>query len=102
MTCEREVGPVCAPSDYDDVGKPVHYNEGRKVEHWDWQELGLTDEEFRGAMKYNIWKYTSRYLQKNGMQDLGKAQAYLDRLKRFEQGDRMVASSMGVEVNDAD
>lgn len=75
--------------DNDVVTHPGHYTHN-KIECWDWYELAMTDEEFRGAMKNNIWKYTFRYLHKNGIEDLKKAEFYLQRLIKFEAGERTV------------
>lgn len=44
----------------------------------------LSDEEFRGAMKFNIFKYGIRYPKKNGVKDLEKAREYIDELIDFE------------------
>lgn len=44
----------------------------------------LSDEEFRGAMKFNIFKYGIRYPKKNGVKDLEKAREYVDELIDFE------------------
>lgn len=44
----------------------------------------LTDDEYRGALKFNIFKYTQRYKEKNGVKDLEKARVYLDELIDFE------------------
>ena len=44
----------------------------------------LPFEQFRGAMKINIIKYTTRYDRKNGLEDLKKAHTYLDRLRDYE------------------
>ncbi|GKT04410.1 DUF3310 domain-containing protein [Furfurilactobacillus entadae] len=46
----------------------------------------MTADEFRGFMKGNIIKYTVRYEQKNGIEDLDKAMTYLRRLKEYEEG----------------
>lgn len=73
--------------EFDVVAKPKHYNSG-KIEVWDWYEMGLSDDEFRGAMKANIFKYVSRYQIKGGLEDLKKAMAYLNRLIDFESGVR--------------
>jgi len=45
----------------------------------------LTDDEFRGYLKGQIWKYLSRHRQKNGVEDLQKAKWYMDYLVKFEQ-----------------
>jgi len=47
----------------------------------------LSDEEFRGAMKFNIFKYGIRYPKKNGVKDLEKAREYIDELIDFEKGE---------------
>lgn len=66
-----------------DKVKPEHYqNQGTdliavmaKVFPQDW---------FRGFMVGNIWKYTLRYVRKNGQEDLEKASEYLRRLREYE------------------
>jgi hypothetical protein len=40
----------------------------------------LTPEEFKGYLKGNIFKYIDRYENKNGVEDLKKAQWYLEKL----------------------
>lgn len=64
--------------------KPNHYNKGKKdlIEMW-YQTMTL--EQFRGAMKSNIIKYTMRYENKNQLEDLNKALEYLKRLKEYEE-----------------
>lgn len=64
--------------------KPNHYNKGNKdlIEMW-YQTMPL--EQFRGAMKSNIIKYTMRYENKNQLEDLNKALEYLKRLKEYEE-----------------
>lgn len=74
---------------FDVVEKPEHYNSG-KIQTWDGYELMMTDEEYRGAMKGNIYKYLHRYQIKGGVEDLKKAKAYLERLIKFESGNRIV------------
>ena len=66
------------------VEYPPHYTSG-KMETWDWMELGLSDDEFRGYLKGNVFKYITRYRKKGGVQDLDKAVAYIRRLSRFEE-----------------
>lgn len=46
----------------------------------------LTDTEYRGALKFNIYKYLFRYHCKNGVEDLKKAVTYLNKLIEFEEG----------------
>lgn len=48
----------------------------------------VSPEEFRGFCKGNIFKYVTRYQQKNGVEDLEKAQTYLNRLILFEKSNQ--------------
>lgn len=45
----------------------------------------LTYEELRGFYKANIYKYTHRYKQKNGIEDLKKVKIYVDQLIKLEE-----------------
>lgn len=45
----------------------------------------LTYEELRGFYKANIYKYTHRYKQKNGIEDLKKVNVYVDQLIKLEE-----------------
>jgi predicted transcriptional regulator len=65
------------------VNSPAHYNSGY-VECIDAIESMLTKEEFIGFLRGNILKYQWRYKQKNGAEDLKKAQWYFDKLKEKE------------------
>lgn len=72
----------------DELKHPEHYTHG-KAECWDWYEAGMSDDEFRGAMKNNIYKYTYRAGHKGDtVKDLGKAIQYLKRWIEFERGVR--------------
>lgn len=44
----------------------------------------LSDEEYRGALRFNFFKYAIRYQDKNGLEDLKKADWYLQELIEFE------------------
>lgn len=44
----------------------------------------LTDEEYKGFLKGNVYKYVKRYEVKNGKEDLEKATVYLNKLYDFE------------------
>jgi len=69
-----------------EISGPDHYTHG-KVECWNWYEMAMTPEEFRGAMKNNIWKYTFRSGHKDPIvKDLRKAIAYLERWIKYEEG----------------
>ena len=65
---------------------PDHYNEGKKLETWDWIERGMSDEMFRGYLLGNCLKYLHRYKGKGGKEDLIKAKEYIDKLEEFEYG----------------
>ena len=58
---------------------PQHYQKGG-VECIDAIEASMTEEAFKGFLKGNCIKYLYRYENKNGAEDLKKAQWYLSRL----------------------
>ena len=66
------------------VFKPDYYREGGKDLFQRFEEGLLTKEETVGFYKGNIIKYLTRFEQKNGIEDLIKAQTYLNRLIEFE------------------
>lgn len=45
----------------------------------------LTYEELRGFYKANIYKYTHRYKEKNGIEDLKKVKVYVNQLIKLEE-----------------
>lgn len=53
-----------------------HYATGAGVQHWDYVMRALNGRYLEG----NITKYVARHTKKNGLQDLKKAQHYLDKL----------------------
>lgn len=63
----------------DNVNHPSHYTFG-KIEVMDYIEDKLSDVECEGYLVGNIIKYVSRFRKKNGIEDLKKAQWYLNRL----------------------
>ena len=63
----------------DPVNHPSHYASGG-IECIDAIEASMSAEEFQGYCKGNLIKYTWRYRDKGGVQDLRKANWYLDRL----------------------
>lgn len=67
----------------DTVNAPKHY-QGDKMECIDAMQAMLSHDEFRGFLRGNIFKYMWRYKDKNGIEDLRKANWYLDRLIKFE------------------
>lgn len=67
------------------VSHPAHYGgEDNPFEVIKVLEAWLTPEEFRGALKFNIIKYTARATKKGGTKDLEKARWYADYLVTFE------------------
>lgn len=66
-----------------DTIRPDHYK-GKKDLIASWQDT-MSDEEFRGAMKALIHRYTFRYDRKNGTEDLDKATECIRRLKEWEE-----------------
>tara|TARA_B100000214_G_scaffold172183_1_gene123758 strand:+ start:2820 stop:3125 length:306 start_codon:yes stop_codon:yes gene_type:complete len=80
-------GKLFHPQDQhaDPVTKPDHYNKGG-IEAIDYikQQLGA---EFKFYCAGNVMKYIHRYRYKNGVEDLKKAEVYLDWLiKEIEGG----------------
>lgn len=67
------------PSEEDNVNHPRHYGTG-KIECIEYLEDFLTHEEFIGYLRGNIGKYLHRWRYKNGLEDLEKAQWYLNKL----------------------
>lgn len=63
----------------DPVNHPGHYCKGG-IECIDAIRASMSAEAFRGFLKGNIMKYVFRYEVKNGIEDLKKAQWYLNRL----------------------
>ena len=63
----------------DNVEHPSHYCRGG-IECIDAIEASLGKDEFTGFLRGNIIKYVWRYRDKNGLEDLKKAQWYLNKL----------------------
>jgi len=61
----------------DKVNSPAHYTSGG-IECIDYIRSVLSKEEYEGYLRGNITKYLHRYKQKNGVEDLRKAQVYLE------------------------
>ena len=53
---------------HDPVNHPSHYTSKGK-EFLDTAKDLLSEEEFKGALKFNIYKYLHRYELKNGVED---------------------------------
>jgi len=56
----------------DNVNKPEHYQ--GEIECIDAIEAAMSHEEFIGYLRGNIFKYNWRYRNKNGIEDLRKAE----------------------------
>ena len=59
--------------------KPNHYKGGKKIETIDWIEDQLSPEAYLGWAKGLLIKYLCRYSHKNGLEDLVKAQYYMNK-----------------------
>ena len=68
----------------DMVNQPPHYNQGG-IECIDGIEASMEKEAFAGYCKGNVMKYLWRYEHKNKVEDLKKAQWYLDRLIKSQE-----------------
>lgn len=64
---------------FDPVTKPAHYNKGG-IEAIDYIKMQLEDEKFVAYCEGNVLKYTHRWRYKNGIEDLKKAQWYLNKM----------------------
>lgn len=69
----------------DVVNKPAHYQ--GEVEAIDSIKAAMSYEAFKGYCQGNALKYIIRYDRKNGVEDLRKAEWYINRLiKHLENG----------------
>lgn len=66
-----------------DVARQPHY-ENRGIQPDAYMRANLTPDELRGAYRYNVNKYLARYREKNGVEDLRKAEVYLKWLIELE------------------
>jgi hypothetical protein len=70
---------------FDNVEKPAHYNQSG-IECIQAIEASMSKDQFCGYLKGNIQKYIWRYEDKNKIEDLKKAQWYLNKLiETYEQ-----------------
>ena len=72
-------GGVAQQAEVDNVNSPKHYA-SQSIECIVAMEAMLSKEEFIGYLRGNIFKYQWRYKQKNGIEDLKKAQWYQSKL----------------------
>ena len=61
------------------------YYKNKSIETIEVIKNELTSEEFRGYLKGQVFKYLARHRLKNGLEDLRKAQWYMDYLVKFEE-----------------
>jgi len=61
------------------VINPDHYKYG-SIEVIEFLKQMLTQEEYLGGLKFSIWQYLLRYERKGGLEDLEKAQWYLEKI----------------------
>jgi hypothetical protein len=64
---------------HDAVNNPNHYNH-KGIECIAAIEASMEPQQFQGYLKGNVLKYLWRYEYKNGLEDLKKAQWYLNKL----------------------
>ena len=57
---------------------PSHYN--HSIQPWEYMESVMTEDGFVGYLQGNVIKYISRFQDKGGREDLGKAKHYIDKL----------------------
>lgn len=67
------------------MNKPIYYKGKDGKDLFDRFEAGLlSSDQVRGFYVGNVIKYLTRYRNKNGLEDLDKANTYLARLQAFE------------------
>lgn len=77
--------PCSDTSKYSNESCPDHYN--FDIQPWDYMESLFSEEGFCGFLEGNVIKYISRWRDKNGVEDLKKAQTYLNKLIEFTDGE---------------
>lgn len=63
--------------------RPDYYKSNGHDLIWQFEMGLLTRDELIGFFKGNVFKYVTRFEQKNGLEDLEKAEFYLKSLKEF-------------------
>tara|TARA_R110000772_G_scaffold69515_2_gene153505 strand:- start:558 stop:935 length:378 start_codon:yes stop_codon:yes gene_type:complete len=79
---------------------PAHYQKGG-VECIDAIESSMTAEAFKGFLKGNCIKYLYRYENKNGIEDLKKAEWYLLRLIATKEDEAAFEGKITKTINEA-
>lgn len=70
-------------NEHQDPIKPSHYHTGN-IDVIKFSEENFEDVENKGFFRGNILKYVTRYDRKNGLEDLMKAEFYLQKLIEME------------------
>ena len=65
------------------IHNPVHYHQGG-IDVIGFSERQFSKTELKGFFRINILKYVTRYDRKNKLEDLKKAQFYLNKLIELE------------------
>lgn len=68
---------------FDVINTPSHYHKGG-IDVIAFSELQFEKEELKGFYRINVLKYVTRYDRKNGIEDLKKAEFYLNKLIGLE------------------
>ena len=79
----------------DVINKPNHYHKNG-IDVIGFCEAQFSKDELRGFYRINVLKYVTRYQDKNGVQDLEKAEFYLQKLIELEKD-----LGMGVGINES-
>jgi len=64
----------------DDVQVGGNHYTSKSVQPWEAMEAWMSEEAFKGYIWGNVIKYVARWEDKGGVEDLKKAQHYLDKL----------------------
>lgn len=64
----------------DVINKPAHYHKNGAIDPIKYGQLQFSKEQNEGFYRLNVIKYVSRYDKKNGIEDLKKAQFYINKL----------------------
>ncbi|WP_081092433.1 DUF3310 domain-containing protein [Peribacillus simplex] len=67
----------------DVINKPDHYHKNG-IDVIGFCEAQFSKDELRGFYRINVLKYVTRYQDKNGVEDLEKAEFYLQKLIELE------------------
>ena len=71
---------------FDNINNPKHYTTGN-IECIEYIEDKLSKDALEGYFIGNVIKYVTRYKEKNGLEDIKKAQWYLNRMIKNMEGE---------------